>query len=35
MTTVTIPTPTKAELAELMREIELYLRFWDAVREPL
>lgn len=35
MTTETMRPPTKAELKELLREIELYLRFWDAVREPL
>ena len=37
MTTETkrTPTPSKAEVKALLREIELYLRFWDAVREPL
>ena len=25
--------PSKAEVAELLREIELYLYFWDVVHE--
>ena len=26
--------PTKVELERLLHEIELYLRFWEVVREP-
>ena len=35
MTTETMRPPTKTELRALLREIELYLRFWDVVRAPL
>ena len=35
MTTEATRTPTKSDLKALLREIELYLRFWDMVRAPL